>query len=317
MALILAESDVQELLPMERALDCVEQSFIAQGSDAVNRSRERILLPGASLHYLAGALPESQRMGMKVYSVTREQYRFLVLLFDTATGALLALIEADHLGRLRTGAASGVATKHLARPDATYMGLIGTGSQARTQLLGVARVRNLTAVKVYGRNRERLEVFCSKMAAELRIRVEPASSPEEAARFGEILTTVTNTRQPVVYGENLQPGAHLNAVGANAADRREVDDSVIRRAALLAVDSLEQAKKESGDLLQGLPNSAKSWHDVIELHSVINGKHAGRTSEDQITFFKSHGIALWDVAVASYIYQQALAKGRGKSLDIL
>lgn len=317
MTIFLTESDVQELLPMERALECVEQSFVAQDDgSAVNRPRERILLPGVSLHYLAGALPESQRMGMKIYSVTRESYRFLVLLFDTATGALLSLMQADHLGRLRTGAASGIATKYLARPEATRMGLIGTGSQARTQLLGVARVRNLKAVKVYGRNRDRLQVFCREMSAELGIGVEPAGSPEEAARFGEIVTTVTNAKDPVVFGGQLQPGAHVNAVGANAANRRELDDEAVRRASLITVDSLEQGRKESGDLIQGLANVGKSWDDVIELHSVVTGKHAGRVSADQITLFKSNGIALWDVAVAGFVYQQALAKGMEKNLDL-
>jgi alanine dehydrogenase len=318
MALFLTESDVQELLPMERALDCVEQSFIAQGNgSAVNRSRERILLPHVSLHYLAGALPESQHMGMKIYSATREKNRFLVLLFDTETGALLSLMQADHLGRLRTGAASGIATKYLARPDASRLGLIGTGSQARTQLLAVAGVRKLTGVKVFGRNEERLQDFCRDMSNETGITVEPAASLEEVARFGDIVTTVTSAKEPVLFGENLQPGTHVNAVGANSANRRELDDEAVRRASLIAVDSLEQARKESGDLIHGLANVGRSWEDVIELYSVVTGSHAGRTSADQVTIFKSNGIALWDVAVAGYVYQQALKKGMGKNLDLI
>ncbi len=318
MTLFLTESDVQQLLPMERALECVEQSLIAQGNGcAVNRPRDRILLPHVSLHYLAGALPESQRMGMKIYSVTRESFRFLVLLFDTETGALLSLMQADHLGRLRTGAASGVATKYLARPDASRMGLIGTGSQARTQLLAVAGVRKLTGVKVFGRNQERLTKFCREMSGELGINVQPAASQEEVVRFGEIVTTVTSAKDPVLFGEHLQSGAHVNAIGANAANRRELDDEAMRRASLITVDSLEQGKKESGDLIQGLANVGRSWEDVIELHAVVTGSHAGRTSADQITLFKSHGIALWDVAVAGYVYQRALEKGLGKNLDLI
>jgi ornithine cyclodeaminase/alanine dehydrogenase-like protein (mu-crystallin family) len=302
---------------MERAVECVEASLMAQGIDhAVNRSRERILLPQVSLHYMAGALPESQHVGLKIYTVTRKDFRFLVLLFDTETGRLLSLMQADHLGRIRTGAASGIATKYLARPDASRVGMIGTGRQARTQLQAIAQVRKLTAVKAFSRDQDRLQGFCREMSEGLGILVEPASTAEEATRFGEIVCTATTAQLPVVSGECLQPGTHLNAIGANMANRREFDDEAIRRATLIAVDSLEQSRKESGDLIQGLANLGRGWDGVIELHTVVDGKHAGRSSADQITLFKSHGIALWDVAVAGFIYQQALQKGRGKKLEI-
>jgi ornithine cyclodeaminase/alanine dehydrogenase-like protein (mu-crystallin family) len=315
--LFLTESDVRELLPMERALECVEASLLAQGNErAVNRSRERILLPQISLHYLAGALPDSHWMGLKVYTVTRDDFRFLVLLFDTQSGRLLSLMQADYLGRLRTGAASGVASRLLAGPASSRMGLIGTGRQARTQLEAIAQVRKLTDVKVFGRDRTRLLAFCREMSEALGVAVEPASSAEEAVRFGEIVTTATSAQQPVVLGEFLQPGAHVNAIGANMANRRELDDAVLARASLIAVDSWEQSRKESGDLIQGLANVGRSWDSVIELHGVVAGKHPGRTSPHQITLFKSHGIALWDVAVAGYVYRQALEKGKGRELDL-
>jgi ornithine cyclodeaminase/alanine dehydrogenase-like protein (mu-crystallin family) len=317
MTIFLTESDVQELLPMESALKCVESSFAAQGNDrAINRSRERILLPHVSLHYLAGALPGSQYMGMKIYTVTREDSRFLVLLFDTESGSLLSSMQADYLGRIRTGAASGVATKYLARPDASRVAVVGTGRQARTQLQAIAQVRKLTGVKAFGRNQERLQSYCREMSEELGVPVEPASSAEEAIRFGEIVSTATTAQQPVVAGDCLQPGTHINAIGANAANRRELDDEAVRRATLIAVDSLEQSRKESGDLIQGLANLGRSWESVIELHSVVAGKHPGRSSADQITLFKSHGIALWDVAVAGFIYEEALRFGKGKELEI-
>ena len=317
MTLFLTESDVQELLTMDRALECVEATFLAQGNErAINRSRERIILPHVSLHYLAGALPDSQLLGMKVYTVSREAARFLMLLYDAASGRLLSLMQADHLGRIRTGAASGIATKYLARPDATRMGLMGTGRQARTQLQAIAQVRKLTAVKVFGRDKDRLQRFCREMSEELGIPVEPAITAEEATRFGEIVSTATTAQQPVVFGEWLQAGAHVNAVGANAANRRELDDDAVARASLIAVDSLEQGRKESGDLIQALANLGRGWEGIIELYAVVAGKHQGRSSADQITLFKSHGIALWDVAVAGYVYQQALQQGKGKELEI-
>ncbi len=317
MTLFLTESDVCDLLPMDRALECVENSFLAQDENhAINRSRERILLPHLSLHYMAGALPESQHVGMKVYTVTHEELRFLVLLFDAVTGRLLSLMQADHLGRIRTGAASGVATKFLARPEASRAAVIGTGRQARTQLQAIARVRKLTRVKAFGRNQERLQSFCREMSEDLALPVEAAASAEEATRFGEIVTTATSAQEPVVLGEYLQPGTHINAIGANMASRRELDDEAIRRATLIAVDSIEQSREESGDLIHGLANTGKTWESVIEVHSVVAGKHPGRSSAGQITLFKSHGIALWDVAVAGFVYQQALRQGRGKELQI-
>lgn len=319
MALFLTEADVQELFPMERALECVEASLRAQaGGRAMNRARERILLPHCSLHYMAAALPEEKWLGMKIYTVTHADSRFVVLLFDAESGNLLALMQADHLGRLRTGAASGIATKYLARREASRVGLIGTGRQARTQLEAVAKVRKLTAAKVFGRDEQRRRDFCREMGARLELAVEPAGSAEEAARFGEIVITATTSRDPVVLGTWLEPGTHINAVGANLADRRELDDAAISRAAIIAVDSLEQSRKEAGDLVQGLSRlrDGRGWAGVVELHSLVAGALLGRSSGEEITLFKSVGIALWDVAGAGYLYRQALEKGMGKELAI-
>ncbi len=317
MALFLTESDVRELLPMERALECVEASFVAQGGGhAVNRSRERILLPEVSLHYMAGALPDSRHLGLKIYTVSREASRFLVLLYDSANGRLLSLMQADWLGRIRTGAASGIATKYLARADASRLAIMGTGRQARTQLQAISRVRKLTAVKAFGRNQDRLQAFCREMSKDVGLLVEPATTAEQAVRFADIVSTATSAQQPVVLGEWLQAGAHVNAIGANAANRRELDDEAVRRATFIAVDSVEQSRKESGDLIQGLKNIGRGWESVTELHAVVAGRNPGRSSADRITLFKSHGIALWDIAVAGFVYQQALERGMGRPLEI-
>ena len=302
---------------MERALECVEASFVAQGSgNAVNRPRERILLPRLSLHYMAGALTDLKQIGMKIYTVAPEGLRFLVLLFDTESGRLEALMQADHLGRIRTGAASGVATKYLARPEASRVALIGAGRQACTQIEAVAKVRKLAGAKVFSRDPGRLKSFCDTMAQKLGFPVEPAPHPEAAIRLGEIVITATSSPQPVVHGDWLEPGAHLNAIGANMPNRRELDDQALARAALITVDSIEQAREESGDLIQGFANLGGGWERVVELHAVVAGKHPGRSAPDEITLFKSHGIALWDVAVASYVYQRAREEGRGTALEI-
>lgn len=317
MVLFLKERDVQELFPMTEAIECVEASFVAQhAGTAINRSRERIFLPRFSLHYMAAALEDENLVGMKIYTVASGGARFLVLLFDAETGDLRTAMEGDHLGRIRTGAASGVATRYMARPNASKVGLIGTGRQARTQLEAVAAVRQIETVKVFGRNEERRVKFCKEMAERIKVPVEPAGSAEEATRFGDIVITATTSSEPVVRGEWIRPGTHINAIGANAAKRRELDEATLHRANIIAVDSLEQASKEAGDLILGLKAAKRKWDDVVELHDIVKGSGPLRTSDDEITVFKSCGIAIWDVAAAGMIYHEALRKGKGQPLAI-
>lgn len=317
MALFLIEKDVQELFPMKQALELIEASFRTQHSgSAVNQPRRRLFQPGFSLHYMAAALADEHLAGMKIYTITSGAARFLVLLFDSKTGEMLAVMEADQLGRIRTGAASGVATKYLARPDATKVGVIGTGRQARTQLEAVAGVRKIQAARVYARNETHRAEFSKEMAESLNIQLEPAASAEEAARFGDIVITATTSSKPVLKGEWLRPGAHVNAIGANMASRREMDEKVLGRAAIIAVDSIEQIRGEAGDLIQGLPAALRSWDDVVELKDVVSGEKPGRESDEQITVFKSCGIAIWDVAAAGFIYREALQKKKGKTFGV-
>ncbi len=303
---------------MERALERVEASLRAQASGrGINRPRERIFLPHTSLHYMAAALPEEKLLGMKIYTITQSAWRFVVLLFSAENGGLLAVMEADHLGRIRTGAASGIATNVLARTTASRLGLVGTGRQARTQLEAVARVRKLAAARVFGRDEKRRRAFCRELTEKLHLEVEPAESAEAAARFGDIVITATTSPEPVVRGDWLRPGAHVNAIGANMANRRELDDATLARASVIAVDSKEQAREESGDLIQGLRNVGRDWEGIVELHEIMGGQRPGRGSDEEITIFKSNGIALWDVAAAGYVYRQALKKGKGKELEFL
>ncbi len=317
MALLLTEDEVKELLPMERALECVEASFVAQHRGrGINRSRERIFLPRASLHYMAAALLDEELVGMKIYTITGGAWRFVVLLFNAESGELLALVEADQLGRIRTGAASGIATKTLARADASRVGLMGTGRQARTQLEAIALVRKLAAVRVFSRDERRRRDFCREMGERFRLEVVPVENAEAAARFGDIVITATTSGEPVVRGEWLRLGAHLNVIGANQPNRREVDDSTLARASVIAVDSLEQAKEEAGDLILGLSNLGRGWDSVAELHEFVGGSRRGRESGEEITLFKSCGIALWDVAAAGYVYRQALARSKGRELEL-
>jgi alanine dehydrogenase len=318
MALFLTESDVKAILTMPLALEAVEVSFrrLADGTARMH-SRQRLQIPGKTyLHYMAAADAASGYMGLKIYTSSREGLRFLVPLFSADSGDLLAMIEADYLGQLRTGAASGVATRVMARADARIVGLIGTGLQARTQLEAVALVRKLEKIRVFGRDPQRREGFAREMSARLGISVAPAASAEEAVRGADILITSTTATNPVVEGRWLAPGMHVNAIGANFPQKRELDAGAVARCDNIAVDSREQSRIEAGDLIQAFAGDEARWSKVLELADLVAGKVPGRTSSKQITLFKSSGIAIEDVIVAGRIYELARERKLGREIPM-
>ncbi len=307
MALLLNEGEVRSLLTMPLALEAVEEVFrrLAAG-EALLQVRRRLQLPeNAFLHYMAGADMVSGYMGMKIYTSVRGALRFLVPLYRAKTGALLALIEADYLGQMRTGAASGVATKFMARADAKTVGIVGTGLQARTQLEGICAVRRIERIRAFGRNPEKRAAFAREMSERLGVKVEPVATAEEAVRVADVVVAATTSSRPVIRGAWLAPGAHVNAVGANFPHKRELDDEAVERAATIAADSIEESKIESGDLMETIGRKPEGWSRVCELADIVAGKRPGRASAAEITLFKSNGIALEDVAVASRAYELA------------
>jgi ornithine cyclodeaminase/alanine dehydrogenase-like protein (mu-crystallin family) len=257
---------------------------------------------------------EAGFIAMKQYTYVKGILRFLVPLYEISTGALLALIEADFMGQQRTGAASGVATKYLARQNARTAAILGTGGQAKTQLEAVAGARKLDTVRVYGRDPERRANFCNEMSQRLGIPVHPAASAVEAVRGADIVNTATTSAKPVLDGHDVAEGAHINAIGANHAHKRELDDTAISRAAVIFVDSIEQSKQEAGDLIIPFQQQPKKWDAVYELDQLIAGKVPGRANDNQITLFKSNGIASWDLAVAERVYALAKQKNLGREL---
>jgi alanine dehydrogenase len=318
MPLLLTENDVRSLLTMTLAIGAVEESFrrLADGA-ALVQPRRRLNVPGKSyLHYMAAADSSAGYMGMKIYTTSRHGLRFLVPLFDAQSGDLLALIEADYLGQMRTGAASGVATKFLARANARTVALLGTGSQARTQLEAIAAVRKIAQARAYGRDPERRERFAREMSAKLDVPVTAANSGEAAARGADIVVTATTSTHPVLQGSWLTPGAHINAIGANFPQKRELDDEAVRRSDVIVVDSREQSKMEAGDLIDTLRDDDAGWGRVHELSEIVAGKSKGRTSDAQVTLFKSSGIASEDIAVAGHIYQLARQRGIGSEVSM-
>ncbi|HKS66865.1 MAG TPA: ornithine cyclodeaminase family protein [Candidatus Acidoferrales bacterium] len=318
MPVLLTEGDVRSLLTMELALEAVEESFrrLADGAGLV-QPRRRLNVPGKSyLHYMAAADSAAGYMGMKIYTTSRQGLRFLIPLFDANSGDSLALIEADYLGQIRTGAASGVATKFLAREDASRVGVIGTGSQAKTQLEAVAAVRKIREIRAYGRDAARREKFAKEMTAQLGARVMPVDSAEAAARGAAIVITATTSTRPVLEGAWLAAGAHINAIGANFPQKRELNDEAVRLCERIVVDSREQSKMEAGDLIDTLRDDDSGWGRVLDLSEIVAGKVKGRTGADQITLFKSSGIASEDIAVAGRIYELARERRVGKQIDM-
>lgn len=318
MTLLLKEADVRSLLTMKVAIEVVDESLRHQGEGEIflhPRRRLRLSEKGL-LHYMAAADPIRGYAGMKLYTVVHGVARFVIPLFNTKTGEMSALIEADALGQIRTGAASGVATKYLANSNARYAGIIGTGYQARTQLEAVAAVRRLERVRAFGRNPQRRAEFCSEMSERIGLTVEAANSGEEAVRGADIVITATPATKIVLEGAWLAPGAHINAMGANWAQKRELDDDAVKRSDLVVVDSIEQAKMEAGDLIQAFGAAEQRWENVRELGVIVAGKTPGRTTATQITLFKSIGIASWDLAAAVRVYELAAARGLGQSFAL-
>ena len=314
--LMLNEDDVRQLLTMDMALEAVEAVLRKHAlEEATNIPRTRCQTDHAMLHVLSGSVKTLGVMGYKAYSTTRKGAHFHVGLFDGKTGDLKALIQADYLGQVRTGAASGVATQYMARPDAVEVGLFGSGKQARTQLIAVCRVRRINRVQVYSPNEERRRRFCIEIEKEVDCEVQPVPRPELAAQDKDIVITATSSREPVLLGEWLSEGTHLNAVGSNFFTKAEVDIVAVRRSEIIVVDSKDQARTEAGDFAQALEDGSIHWSDIHELGQVIFGRYPGRAHAQDVTMFKSLGIALEDIAVAARVYDKAIAQGVGKMVD--
>jgi ornithine cyclodeaminase/alanine dehydrogenase-like protein (mu-crystallin family) len=318
MALLLREGDVFSLLEMPGNIMVLEQAFgvWAQGN-AVNRARTRITQDNGVMHLLAAAVPTLGVMGFKTYTVFRSGMRTVVMLFSSLDGRLLSLIEADLLGRMRTGATSGLATKYLARPDAAVVGLIGAGKQAYMQVLGVCAVRQVRSVFVYSRRLGECEKFCSELMHRLSIEVIPVASPRQALENADIVITATTSPEPVLPGDWLKSGCHINAIGSNWANRRELDVATLQRSSVIVTDSQEQARAEAGDFIIPANKGLFDWSRVSDLADVVAGHGPKRELSSDITLYKGVGIALEDVATAAHVYTLARERGVGEEINLL
>ena len=300
MTLHVSESDVERLLSPADAVEAIEACFQRMARGAVeNRPRYRLSLEHGTLAVMAAADLELGYAGAKVYVGFAEGARFVVTLFRTGDPELVAVLDADKLGQLRTGAASAVAAKHLARAGATTLGVIGCGWQAESQVACIrAALPGIERVVAYCRTPSSLHSFCERNAC------EPGESHRDPAEC-DIVVTVTGSPDPVLRGEWLLPGALVCAVGANDGRRRELDNVVLERASFVCCDSIDDARLESADLIEPIASGTLDWLEVHELQEVVAGETTGRQAEDDIVVFKSNGLAAWDVAAAAAVLARA------------
>lgn len=315
--LLLNEQEVRDLLPMSECVDVLDSAFAEWAAGSIsNMPRYRLPLMRGAQQLMAGMSKDAGATGLKTYvSGTQGPGRMVVLLFSTDDGSPLAMLAANALGQIRTGAASGVATRHMSLPDAGTVAIIGSGSQASTQLAAVAAVRPIERAFVYSRNPEHRQAFAQRMSSDLGMDVLPTESAHEAVSQAAVVCAITNSREPVFDGDSLTPGTHINAAGSNHWMRREIDETTIRRSAVVVVDDLEDAKIECGELIWAVERRAFRWENAVELRDVVAGRAAGRPSPESITLFESQGLAMEDVTVGMHVYRKAMDSGVGREVE--
>jgi len=312
--LYLTEDDVRRLVTVKDAIATLELLLETWPDPAtVNLPRQRAAIGKGAFNLMGAAWGASEIFGLKAY-YGAPGGRFHVLLYSSRDGSLKAMIEADHLGRIRTGAASGVATKLLANPDARTLAVIGAGRQAFTQVAAVCAVRKIEAVRVFTRTAEHREAFAREIEKKLRVAATPATSGEAAIGDADVVVTITKSAEPVLRANWLKSGVHVNVAGANAASRREVDAETVLRATVRATDHVEQARVEAAEYRDLVAAGRLKWQDIVELGDIVTEKAPGRRGPADITLFKSLGIALEDIAFADLIWRRAVERGVGKPM---
>ena len=314
-AIYISEADIPSLITVGDAVEALDACFKDwPRAGKGNMPRGRAQQANGAFNLLGASYALKDVFGLKAYFGAPGGTRFRVMLYSAVSGDLLAMIEADRMGQMRTGAASGVATRVLAREDATSLAVIGTGRQAFAQAAAVAAVRDLRSIRVFSRNAQKRAAFAQRLEADLRIETKPAETAEACVTGADVVVTITKSAEPVCLGDWLSPGTHVNAAGANARSRHELDANVIRRAAIRSTDSVSQARLEAGEYCDLVAAGEIAWSDIRELGDIASGTIPGRESATQITLFKSLGIGIEDIAVAELVYQRATAAGIGRRM---
>lgn len=313
--LYLTEADVCRLVTVKDAIATLEDLFATWSDPAtVNLPRQRARTAGGAFNLMGAAWGAKSLFGLKAYYAGGHGARFHVLLYSASDGKLKAMIESDNLGRMRTGAASGLATRFLAKPEARTLGVIGAGRQAFCQVAAVCAVRSIADVRVFSPTSEHRDALARRIERALGVVAQPAPSAEAAVAEADIVIAITKSAEPVLRANWLKSGVHVNAAGANAAARREVDAETVLRATVRATDQVEQARLEAGEYRDLIAAGRLTWQDIVELGDLVTGKAVGRRGPADITLFKSLGIALEDIAFADLICRRAAERGIGKPM---
>jgi alanine dehydrogenase len=309
----LAEEDVRRLLTVKDALAALEECFGHWRDGGItNIDRRRAPVDGGNFNLMGAAYGYKHVYGLKAYFAGRSGARYHVLLYSAEDARLKAMIEADLLGAIRTGAASGIATRLLAKRDAQTLAVIGTGKQAIHQVAAIVAVRPIKSVRAYSRTAENRTAFAKAIEQQLSVSAAPSADAASCVAGADVVVTITKSAEPVCRGAWLAQGVHVNAAGANAAERRELDADAVLKANVIVTDSRSQAQVEAGEFRDLAAVGRLDWARVHELGDIAAGKVAGRGSDRDITLFKSLGIGLEDVAFAELAYRRALEAGAGK-----
>lgn len=306
----ITEADVASLLDMESAIAAIAEGLrLEAAGEAQSMTKTHTSWGGGNtLHAIGGVAEGAGTVGTKTWAHTHGGATPLLVLFDCATGALRAVIEAFALGQLRTGAVSGVATDCLAAPDADELAIVGTGKQALAQVAAVAAVRELRRVRVHGRDPERRAAFASTVEEQLGLTAVAADSVAEAVSGAPLVTLVTRATTPFLDAAMVAEGAHVNAIGAIVPSRAEFEPALLARAAVVAADSVDQVRRLSSEFRSFYVDDEQGWAGVLPLSEV-----AGRPSGADVTLFKAMGVGLSDLSLGLVCLERAVAAGRGRS----
>lgn len=308
--LFLNESDLAPFIDMADASACLEDAFRRKAdpsSGNVPRSRARVA--GGVLNLLGAVDGANGVFGTKSYFAGADGVTFHVALHEISTRRLLCIMESSLLSQVRTGAASGLATKYMARPDAAVLGLIGTGRQAFAQAEAVIGVRPIREIRLFGRRPEPRAALAERLRTTFGVTVIETSESREAVAGADIVSLITRASEPVLFGRDLAPGTHVNAAGANAADRREFDSETLASCRRPVTDDVEQARTEAAEFIDAVASGRRGWGDFVELADVVSDRETVRRSAEEVTLFKSLGIGFEDVAYAERLLRRGAAAG--------
>ena len=313
--LYLTEADVARLADIRDAISSLEEAFaVWRDPGTANMPRQRAALPSGFFNLMGSVYAHKGVFGLKAYAGGAGGAHFNVSLYSIEERRLLAVFEANLLSQLRTGAASGLATKLMARAQARTLGVVGTGKQARAQVLAVCAVRPIELIRIFSPNSEHRHAFARATQNEVSVETVAVSSTQTCVEEADVVVLITKSAEPVVRSEWLRDGVHINGAGANAANRRELDALTVVRARVLATDDRSQAQIEAAEFRDLVQDGRLRWEDVHELGDLVTGAALGRHSPDDVTLFKSLGVALEDIAFAEVIYRRALAKDVGRAM---